>query len=82
MTNGTQTVYGVPLTVTLNGTGSISVPLYANDDATTTPTGTGYTVIERVTSGSNREYTITVPSAAPGGTASLSSLMPGKPGFG
>lgn len=80
--NSDVVVSPVPLTVTLNSAGSFSVPLAANDDTATTPAGTSYTVIERITSTSNREYSIVVPSAAPGGTVDLSTLMPGTPGFG
>lgn len=81
ITNAGTTVWPVPTTVTLNSSGAFSVPLPANDDAGTIPDGSQYVVIERVTSASNREYTVTVPSAAPGGTCTLASLMPGQPGF-
>jgi hypothetical protein len=80
--NSDVVVSPVPVTVTLNALGSFSLPLAANDDAATTPAGTSYTVLERITSSSNREYSIVVPSAAPGGTVDLSTLMPGSPGFG
>lgn len=82
ISNGGVTVYPVPISVTLNGSGTFSVPLPANDDTATTPAGSMYTVIERITSTSNREYTIVVPHAASGGTVTLASLMPGQPGFG
>lgn len=82
ISNSGITTWPVPLTVTLNGSGAFSVPLVANDDTATSPQGSGYTVIERVTSTSNREYNITVPSSAPGGTCTLASLMPGQPGWG
>ncbi len=72
----------VPLTVTLNSSGSFSVPLKANNDPATVPEGTSYTVLERVTSTSNREYSVVVPYNAPGGTVDLSTLMPQQPGFG
>lgn len=82
ITNGGVTTYPVPVTVTLNASGAFSVPLPANDDAGTLPAGTTYTVIERITSASNREYTIVVPAATPGGACTLASLTPGTPGFG
>lgn len=80
--NGGVTRYHTPLTVTLNASGALSVPLVANDDTGTTPQGSFYIVIERVTSASNREYTVVVPSDAPGGTVDLGTLEPGQPGWG
>lgn len=80
--NADVVIEPVPLTVTLNATGKLSVPLKANDDAGTIPEGSTYTVVERVTSTSNREYSIVVPHTAPTSTVDLSTLMPGQPGFG
>lgn len=82
ISNGGTISYHTPLTVTLNASGQLSVPLVANDDTDTTPQGSQYVVIERVTSASNREYTVSVPHAAPGGTVDLAALQPGQPGWG
>lgn len=81
ISNSATTVYPVPIVATLNSSGSISVPLTANDDTGTTPEGSQYVVIERVTSASNREYMVSVPSGL-GSTVTLQSLMPGQPGYG
>jgi hypothetical protein len=80
ISNGGTTIWPVPVTVTLNASGGFSVPLAANTDAGTEPTGSQYVVIERVSSTSNREYMIVVPSGL-GSTVTLASLMPGQPGF-
>lgn len=82
MVNADLVIEPVPVTVTLNSQGKFSLPLKANDDPTTTPQGTTYTVIERITSSSNREYSIVVPHTAPGAAVDLSTLMPVQPGFG
>ena len=68
-----------PIAVILDSTGSLSVPLRANDDVGTLPTGTQYLVIERVTATSNREYLITIPRNAVNATVDLSTLMPTAP---
>lgn len=80
MSNDGNTVVPVPVTVTLNASGSFSVALDANDDSGTTPEGVQYTVLEEIGGASSREYNITVPSGL-GATVELSSLMPGQPGF-
>lgn len=79
MANGDVIIETTPLAVILNASGGFSVPLRANDDTATLPVGTQYVVIERVTSTSNREYAITIPHAAVGGTVDLSTLMPTSP---
>jgi hypothetical protein len=61
------------ITATL-AAGSISQTLLANDDETTIPPGTTYTVVETIDGGATLTYPITVPSAAAGGTATLASL--------
>jgi hypothetical protein len=73
----------LPKEVTLNGSGSISQLLVANDDTATTPTGSYYIVTEKITNSPSREYQIVVPHAATNGTIDLSTLMPNtQPGIG
>jgi hypothetical protein len=79
MTNGNSTITpAVPVHAMLDATGHLSQVLPANDDAATFPTGTTYTVTFVLNSGTDAssEYSVVVPSAAPGGTAELGSLLP------
>jgi hypothetical protein len=79
MTNGGVTRETTPHTFLLDSTGSFSVHLAANDDPTTEPQNTYYTVVERVTATSNREYTLVVPCDAPHGVLDLEAGMPEGP---
>ncbi len=65
-----------PVVVTLSGAGTISQVLSANDDTGTTPTDAQWVVIENITGASHREYNVTIPHTAPGGTVDLSTLDP------
>lgn len=56
--------------------GAISVTLAANDDPDLSPSGTTYTVVERVSGAPSRTYSVVIPSAAPSGTIDLSALAP------
>lgn len=76
MTNANEVVEPTSTIIRLT-TGTFSVTLDANDDTGTTPTGVGYTVIERLTVTPERSYIITLPSAH--GTVDISTLMPGAP---
>jgi hypothetical protein len=60
--------------VYLDDTGSISVPLFATDDITTTPVGRKYHVTVRLVGAPSYSGYILVPSAAPGATATLDML--------
>lgn len=82
MSNAGVTIDTAPVSVTLDGTGAISVVLEANDDAGTSPAGTSWTVIEQISGASRAEYTIVVPSASAGQTVQLSELRPAEPGWG
>lgn len=64
----------VPVVAELDATGSIAVPLLANNDPTTTPIGSTYEVLEQIDGAPERSYTIVVPYTAPGGTVSLVAL--------
>jgi hypothetical protein len=60
--------------------GAFSATLYANDDASTTPTGVAYQVVERITgTTATRSYQVVLPSASAGGTVDLSTLAPALP---
>lgn len=50
--------------IDLDAQGSISIALVATDDATTSPTGVTYRVIERITGAPLRVYSIVVHAAA------------------
>jgi len=72
-----------PQIATLNGDGTISQPLVANDDTATTPTGSFYTVTEDIEDAPQREYVVVIPHAASDATVDLSTLMPSTaPGIG
>jgi hypothetical protein len=74
MTNSGTTIIPTPVQATLDGTGSFSVSLAANDDAGTTP-GIEWQVTTRILGGPEETYTITVPGAdAP--TVDLGQLIP------
>jgi hypothetical protein len=77
--NASTIYHGQTLAATLNGSGQISQSLAANDDAGTAPANTTYTVTEALVDTPEREYQISVPHAAPGGTIDLSALMPNTP---
>jgi hypothetical protein len=72
---------GQPLVVTLTN-GALSVSLPANDDSGSIPSGTSYSVTERIVGASETEYPITVPSASNGLTIDLASLLPSDGGAG
>lgn len=75
ITDGTTILPVVPIMVTLDGTGSGSVVLAANDDSTTTPTGSGYMVTERIVGAPVRTYKITLTHTTPGGAINLASFI-------
>jgi hypothetical protein len=77
MTNGTQSIMKTAaVTVALDGTGSFTKALPANDDAGTVPVGVQWLVALRVAGADEETYEVTVPSAAPGHTVDLGSLLP------
>jgi hypothetical protein len=73
MVNGV-TVVATPEVATLTRSGSITVPLAANDDPDTTPEGVTYLVRERLVGAPERKYYVEIPHDALGGTADLSEL--------
>jgi Na+/serine symporter len=87
ITNGSQSYTAeIPLHSTLNGSGHLSAQLPANNDPTTFPAGSTYTVsfLLNGTAGINLsgdEYTITVPYNAPGATVDLGTLLPSQVGL-
>lgn len=75
MTNGTTTIVPAEVTSTLNVSGQLSVSLYANNDAGTSPTDAQWEVTLRILGASvEGPYPITVPTG--GGTVDLGSLLP------
>lgn len=64
----------IPVTVSLNNSGSISVALVANDDVTTVPTGSTYSVTETIAGAPTKTYSITVPKA--NATINLADIAP------
>jgi hypothetical protein len=66
-----------PVTAKLNGSGVISVVLYATDSTGTLPVNNTYHVRE-VIAGTveDRVYDMTLPAASPGGTLDLSNVVP------
>lgn len=75
MVNGTTTI-SAPEQVALSKTGAISVTLAANNDPSTTPTGTTYRVTETFVGQDIRSYNVVIPYNAPSGTVDLSTLAP------
>jgi hypothetical protein len=72
-----NTIYHLqPQTVTLDGEGHFSQVLIANDDSGTTPTGSFYTVTEKINDSPETQYTIKVLHSAAGGTVDISTLIP------
>jgi hypothetical protein len=61
--------------VPLNANGAISKVVVANDDVTSTPTGTSYHVREEIVGAAVREYDVVIPAAAPGATIDLADLV-------
>ena len=74
--DGTTEILPAELRMELDSNGEGSITLAANDDATTRPVGTEYSVVEAVEGAPTRYYRVTVPSVAPGGTISLAQLQP------
>ncbi len=74
MTNGTTTIVPAVVAGTLNGTGQLSVPLTANDDGGTAPTGAQWRVTFRILGSDVEQFYITVPSAG-SGNVDLGSLL-------
>ena len=62
--------------VALNNSGSISINLYANDDATTQPDGVTYEVNERLNETGYNKYFFTLNSNSPNGRFNLSDVVP------
>jgi hypothetical protein len=75
MINGTTTI-SAPEQATLSKTGAISISLAANNDPSTTPTGTTYRVTENLSGQASRSYDVIIPYNAAGGTVDLSTLAP------
>ncbi len=75
MVNAGKTVVAVPITVVLDATGSITTPLIANTDPTTTPAApfTSYHVREEI-SGAVRQYYVRIPHDA-GPVVDLGTLL-------
>lgn len=73
MHNGTTTTPATTVTATLSGAGALSQKLAANTDPGTSPTGTTYQVVERLTGQAALTYYIQVPHNQ-GSTLSLSDL--------
>lgn len=77
MRNGSTTYAASnPIIVALTPSGTISVVLPANDDATTLPQGRMYQVTEKIAGAREETYTISVPSASAGQTIDLGTLYP------
>jgi hypothetical protein len=69
----------IPVTntsVTLNGTGSFSVALYATNSPGIVPTGVTYEVNERISGSSFNKYFITLNHNSPGNTMDLADIVP------
>jgi hypothetical protein len=62
--------------VALSNSGSISINLYANDDATTQPDGVTYEVNERLNETGYNKYYFTLNSNSPSATFSLADVVP------
>jgi hypothetical protein len=62
--------------VALDGSGSISINLYANDDPTTQPDGVTYEVNERINETGYNKYFITVNHNSPDGLFNLADVVP------
>lgn len=73
MANGGSIVPVSSRVLTLTG-GTATVVLDANDDVGTTPSGTGYTVVEAIAGAASRTYTVVLARAQP--SVSLASLAP------
>lgn len=74
MVNGGVTV-AQPFVVSLDSSGSFALPLPANDDSGTTPTGASYSVVESLVGTFGRSYTLVVPAAAAGSGITLGGIM-------
>jgi hypothetical protein len=69
----------IPVTntsVTLNGTGSFSVALYATNSPGIVPTGVTYEVNERISGSSFNKYFITLNHNSTGNTMDLADIVP------
>lgn len=73
MVNGT-TVVAAPVSRTVDVDGLLSIPLAANTDPATVPSGTTY-LVQEVLGGVARSYSVVVPHNA-GSTVALSTLGP------
>jgi hypothetical protein len=62
--------------VALDGSGSISINLYANDDDTTQPDGVTYEVNERLNETGYNKYFFTLNSNSPNGAFNLADVVP------
>jgi hypothetical protein len=61
MSNNGYTVQAVPLIVSLDANGELTVVLPSNKDTLTSPLGCCYSVTEEITDGQPSDYFITVP---------------------
>lgn len=66
-----------PIRLTLDATGAVSASVVCTDNASITPTGWAYTVVEQI-AGARREYTIQVPAGV--GAIDLADIAPTVPG--
>lgn len=86
ITNGSESYTPeIPLHSTLDSSGNLTATLPANDDPATLPADSQYTVAFLLNGAANQmlseePYFITVPSAAPGGTVDLGTLLPDQTG--
>ena len=70
------TTISSPERVELDKNGAISIVLAANNDPSTTPSGTTYRVQEDLTGQTTIAYNVIVPYNAAGGTVNLATLAP------
>ncbi len=79
ITNGPVTIVPSDLpTATLDGTGSFTISLAANDDPDTFPSGSSWIVTTQLVGARSESYSITIPSAG-SGDVDLGDLLPGEP---
>lgn len=81
ITNGGVTYdQAVSVHAQLNSTGELSQALPANNDPSTTPQGSNYTVTTIINGATGNEYAITVPYNAATGRVTLGTLLPKQEG--
>lgn len=70
------TVAPTRIQLTLDGSGSFSVELYATNDEWTEPKGVNYEVTERIDGAARNKYFIAIDKDSPDGTVDLADLVP------